>query len=446
MIREPYSLEAEQGVLGAMMIDPSLIDALSADLLSSDFHWQDNADVFSAIVELRSTDVPVDFLTVAEKIGGKGAIAMTAELQRSTPSAANAMTYARIVKERSTDRALIAAAQRIHEIAHDSMPTADKVSAAQSEMLAIDGKSATPEISSAKDVMRKHLAELERRKDLDGRMDGLETGIKGLDKRLMGLKAEQLIVIAGRAKMGKTTLAMGIVRHVGIRQKKNVLVISLEMSNGGLMDRMLAAEGGVPLGSIKSGGAPEEYPSQINAASWAVINSGIYLSERPGLSISRIRSMARRHKMTHGLDLLVIDHIGLVDGEPGLITPLQKISEITRQSKLLAKELKIPVIILSQLNRSLESRPDKRPMPSDLRDSGSIEQDCDLCLFVYRDEVYNPNSEHKGIAEVIIGISRDTEQGTEYCKYEGEFNRITDLDAGQHVRPIDNPMPARRGM
>jgi replicative DNA helicase len=313
-------------------------------------------------------------------------------------------------------------------------------------MLAIDGQSATPEVSSAKDVMRKHIVELERRAALAGKMDGLETGLRGLDKRLMGLKPEQLIVIAGRAKMGKTTLAMGIVRHIGIRQKKQVLVISLEMSNGGLMDRMLAAEGEVPLGAIKAGTATETHSAGVTGAAHKIMSSGIYLSERPGLTISRIRSMARRHKMTHGLDLLVIDHIGLVDGEPGLITPLQKISEITRQSKLLAKELKIPVIILSQLNRSLESRPDKRPMPSDLRDSGSIEQDCDLCLFVYRDEVYNPDSEHKGIAEVIIGIARDVEQGTEYCRYEGQFNRITDLDSGTRVVPIAKPAPKTKGI
>ncbi|MSR12874.1 MAG: replicative DNA helicase, partial [Gammaproteobacteria bacterium] len=164
MTREPFSLEAEQGVIGAMLIDPSLIDSVSADLLSSDFYFADNADAFSAVLELRAESSPVDFLTVAEKMGGVGAIAITAELQRNTPSAANAMTYARIVKERSTDRCLIAAAQRIHEIAHNDMPTVDKVSAAQSEMLSIDGTAATPEISSAKDVMRQHLVELERRK------------------------------------------------------------------------------------------------------------------------------------------------------------------------------------------------------------------------------------------------------------------------------------------
>jgi replicative DNA helicase len=430
-MRDPYSLEAENGVLGAMLIKPELIDMLSADLAEADFYWEANRETYRAILSLRAEGKAVDFLTVAERMGVN--IAETAELQRNTPSAANAQEYSRIVKARSLDRSLINAAQTIHEIAHSDSATADKVSAAQAEVLAIDGTAASQEIIHAGDVMRAHIEELERREELKGAMDGLSTGLADLDAKINGLKPEQLIVVAGRAKMGKTTFAMGIARHNAIRANKQVLVISLEMSNAQIMDRLIAAEGGVPLGALKDGSATTEYSLQVTAAAGKIINSGLCLSERPGLTISRIRSMARRHKMVRGLDLLIIDHLGLIDAEDSSMNTLARVSEITRQSKLLARELKIPVILLSQLNRALEQRADRRPMPSDLRDSGTIEQDADLVFFVYRDEVYDPNSAHKGIAEIIVGIARDVEQCTVFTSYQGQYNRFMDLAQGQHI-------------
>jgi replicative DNA helicase len=430
-MRDPYSHEAECGVLGAMLIKPELIDMLSADLAEADFYWQNNRDTYRAILSLRAEGKAVDFLTVAERMGVN--IADTAELQRNTPSAANAQEYARIVKARSLDRSLINAAQTIHEIAHSDSATADKVSAAQAEVLAIDGTAASQEIIHAGDVMRAHIEELERREELKGAMDGLSTGLADLDAKINGLKPEQLIVVAGRAKMGKTTFAMGIARHNAIRAKKQVLVVSLEMSNAQIMDRLIAAEGGVPLGALKDGSATTQYNLEVTAAAGKIMNSGLCLSERPGLTISRIRSMARRHKMMRGLDLLIIDHLGLIDAEDSSMNTLARVSEITRQSKLLARELKIPVILLSQLNRALEQRADRRPMPSDLRDSGTIEQDADLVFFVYRDEVYDPNSAHKGIAEIIVGIARDVEQCTVFTSYQGQYNRFMDLAQGQHI-------------
>lgn len=429
-MRQPYSLEAEHSLLGAMLIKPELIDTVCADITEADFHWTENGDVFRAIMALRTERKAIDFMTVADQMGGGAAIATTAELHRNTPSAANAAEYARIIKERSLDRSLIGAAQSIHEIAHGTEPTANKVAAAQAEVLAIDGEAASVEIVHAGDVMRSHVDELERRNNLKGKMDGLSTGLKDLDAKVNGLKPEQLIVVAGRAKMGKTTFAMGIARHNAIRAGKQVLVISLEMSNQQIMDRLIAAEGGVPLGGLKDGTAINTHSTEVTAAAGKIIQSGLCLSERPGLTISRIRSMARRHKMTRGLDLLVIDHLGLIDAEDSSMNTLARVSEITRQSKLLARELKIPVILLSQLNRALEQRADRRPIPSDLRDSGTIEQDADLVFFVYRDEVYDANTPYKGIAEIILGIARDVEQCTVHTGYQGQFNRFVDLAPG----------------
>lgn len=450
--RNPFSQEAEQGVLGAMLINPELIDALAADLLYSDFYFEQNRVVYRAIMTLKARNASVDFLTVADEVdtmpSGDPAIIYCTDLHRNTPSAANAKAYAQIVHERAIDRELISAAQRIHDIAHSSSPTQDKISSAQSEILGVDAEAATPEVMHAWDVMGSHVDELERRFLLKGAMDGLSTGLVDLDKQLCGLKPEQLIVIAGRPKMGKTTFAMGIARHNAFRAQKSVLVVSLEMSNAQIMDRLIAAEGEVPLGAIKSGEALGTHGSQITYAAGQVKQSKLTLSDRPGLTISRIRTMARRHKMVHGLDLLVIDHIGLLDAEDKAMNALARVSEITRQAKLMAKELRIPVIILSQLNRSLEQRPNKRPIPSDLRDSGTIEQDADVVMFVYRDEVYHEDTQDRGVAEIIIGLGRDVETGTIRTAFQGQYNRFVDLTgyAREEAAPPPPKVVPMRGM
>jgi len=262
----------------------------------------------------------------------------------------------------------------------------------------------------------------------------------------MGLKGGQLIVIAGRAKMGKTTAAMGIVRHNAIRAKTHGAVFSLEMSRVELVDRMIAAEGSVPLTLIKNGEAMSEYATEVTAA-FANINTGrLTILDRPGWTMSKIRTWCRKRKRRKGLDYVVIDHLGLLDGEMPGQSPLQRTSEATRQAKLLAKELDIPVIVLCQLNRSLEQRTDKRPIPSDLRDSGTIEQDADLVLFVYRDEVYNPEGQYKGIGEIIIGLARDVECKTIYTHYEGRFNRFRDMDY-EYQPPVEQQAKTgKRGM
>lgn len=449
--RNPYSQEAEQCVLGAMLIAPEMIDMLADELTESDFYFRQNALVFRAIMQLKAEQTPIDVITVADKAvilppDSSPALPYVADLHRNTPGVSNAAVYARIIRERSLDRHLIRVSSSIHDIAHGDMPAVDKVSAAQSEVMSVNATSASAEVVSAADVLRTHVDELERRHQLKGAMDGLSTGIKDLDTALQGLKPGQLVVVAGRAKMGKTTFAMGIARHNAIRKGKSVLVASLEMSKGELMDRVLAAEGEINLTSIKNGSAVGDNPDQLYSTAAKVMGSGLHIIDRPSLTISRIRSMARRHKMEHGLDLLLIDHIGLLDGEDARMNQLQKISEITRQSKILANELGIPVIILCQLNRALEQRPNKRPIPSDLRDSGTIEQDADIVLFVYRDEVYYPDTQDKGIGEIIIGLGRDVETGTIRAAYQGQYNRFVDLAPGYSAPYREHSAPPARGM
>ncbi|SFQ46384.1 replicative DNA helicase [Geopseudomonas sagittaria] len=431
-MRDPYSLEAEHSVLGAMIKRPELIDVLSADLAAEDFYWPENADLFRTILGVAAANQPIDALTVGESFRsapeGHSGISYVGELVKNTPSTANAGRYAEIVRERSLDRALILCSDRLNEIAHGDQDAADKVAAAQAEVLSLDSEAATAEVIAAADVLRDHIPVLERREELKGELDGLSTGIADLDEKLQGLRPEQLIILAGRPAMGKTTLAMNIAAHNAIRGGKQVLVVSLEMSNGQLMDRFLAAEGKIPLQDIKSGrGGKGENGIRLTAAAGKIRDSGLSMSDRPGMTMSRIRSLARRHKRRYGLDLMVIDYLQLLDEEGGSGNRTEAVSAMTRGAKLMARELQIPVILLSQLNRSLEQRPNKRPINSDLRESGAIEQDADVIMFVYRDEVYHEDSQYKGVAEVIIGKGRDIETGTVRTAFMGQFSTFAQL-------------------
>jgi replicative DNA helicase len=431
--KDPYSQEAEQAVLGAMLIKPELIDILAADLKESDFFFADNRAVFKAITRLHSSGKPVDFLTVGEDIGtlygGAPAFAYTAELHHNTPSAANAKAYAQTVISRSIDRSLVAACYNISEIVEGEGSAEDKIARAHAEITSINTGSGEAETIHISNALAAHIKELERRESLDGSIDGLSTGIPALDNKIQGLKPGGLYVIAGRPKMGKTTLAMNWADDQAVKQKKQVLVFSLEMTQKQLIDKSLASLGSIPLSALKDGSALKSHAKELVETAAMLNASGLELYDRKGATISRIRSVARRHKMKHGLDVLYVDHIGLVDVDDARASPVQRISEITRALKLLAKELDVPVIMLSQLNRALEQRPNKRPIPSDLRESGTIEQDADMIIFVYRDEVYEPNTEYRGVAEIIIAVARDVEPCMQRVRYQGKYSLFSDMRA-----------------
>ena len=433
-MRDPYSLEAEHGVLGAMFLRPELIDLLSADLAVEDFYYEDNAAIYRGILDLHGAGQPVDIVTIGAHIGelpcGSPAFAYAFEISRNTPSVANAASYAGTVRERSLDRSLIELSVRINEIAYGDQPTADKVAAVQAEAQAVDSQSATSEVIKAEDILDGYIEVLQARADRGDEIDGLSTGIPDLDEKLQGLKPGQLIIIAGRPAMGKTTLAMNIASNAAIREGKSVMAFSLEMDNTGLMDRFMASEGRVPLQLIKNGKAPHEYGAELMGAAAKLKHSNLYLSDRASMSMNRMRAAARRHKRRYGLDLMVIDYLQLVDSDSRTFSREQEVSHMTRTAKLMARELGIPVILLSQLSRECEKRPNKRPMCSDLRESGAIEQDADIILFVYRDEVYHEHSEAKGIAEIIIGKGRDIAGGTVRAAFLGQYSRFEQLAAG----------------
>lgn len=450
-MRDPYSLEAEHGVLGAMMMRPDLIADISAELTASDFYFEDHGDIFKAIVSLDDGKTGIDIISVAEKIGslenGDSPLSYLGQIHRNTPSAANAMTYCRIVKERSLDRMLLGVAQKVNELAYSDLPAVDKIAQSQAAVLAVDGDLEDDGEVELSDYLRDYVEVQQRRHDMKGMLNGLSTGLKELDEAVMGIRGGQLVVIAGRAKMGKTTFAMNMVRHNIIREGKKGAVISLEMSRTELTDRMVAAEGSIPMGKIKSGEAASEYGAEMTGALALLNKAKVRILDRPGWTMSKIRTWARKRKRRYGLDFLVIDHLGLLQAEVAGHTALQRTSDATMNAKLLAKELDIPVILLCQLNRALEQRTDKRPMPSDLRDSGTIEQDADMVLFVYRDDYYHKDSPHKGIAEIIIGIARDIECKTIYAAYDGQYNRFRDLAPGSLPEPRqEQPKQKGRGM
>lgn len=434
-MREPYSLEAEHGLLGAMLQRPELIDVLSDDLTAEAFYFPENAQVYSAIKALRSAQKSVDFLTVGDHIGtmanGDVAMAYCAEIVNGTPSVASAATYAQIVRDRAVDRALYALGQEAMDVAQGEQDTQTKIAAIQSAAMAIDSGLDSDDIVRASDVLAEQVEVWDERHARHVRGEtliGLSTGLADLDEKLGGLQPEQLIIVAGRPAMGKTTLAMGWALHAALHQKKSALIISLEMSKGQLMDRAVASEGKIPLNLMKNGTACQSHGQQMLAASNLIRQANLFFSDKPAATMGRIRSAARRHKMRFGLDLLVIDYLQLMEGEGGNRT--EEVSGMSRGCKLLARELGIPVVVLSQLSRKCEERPNKRPIPSDLRESGAIEQDADVILFVYRDEVYNENSEAKGIAEIIVGKGRDVETGTVRAAFLGQFNRFENLAAG----------------
>lgn len=445
---ELFSQEAEQSVLGAMLLRPELIDTLSSELTAEDFYYSENGEIYRAILKLRNENKKIDVLTVTERLGmiqlSNGEtidpLHYVGSIARNTPSVANAQAYADIVRERSVCREMVTIGQFANEVAYSQESTADKISLIQGKALALDSETTMHEVSHAGDVLVDHVEELQRRFDLGDTIDGLSTGNDDLDEKLGGLKGGELIVIAGRPAMGKTAFAMNIAEHAAIQQDKSVLVVSLEMTNNVLMDRLLASVGKIPLKEIKSGQVAANYSSELTVAVNKIHKSKLYLSDRPNINVMQLRSIARRQKLKHGLDLLVLDYLQLMQGTSKNENRVAEVSEMSRQCKLLARELNVPVIILSQLNRMLEQRGNKRPMLSDLRESGAIEQDADVIMFVYRDEVYSQDSKYKGIAEIILGKSRNSETCTVYTAFNGSISRFDMLTKGWQI-PDDDPPP-----
>ena len=445
----PHSTEAEQAVLGGIMLSNQHWDGIAERVIAEDFYTFAHKAIFLTMVELMSNQTPIDLITLVQALKAKGisdsvgGFAYLADLSNNTPNAINILAYAEIVREKAILRELIAVGNRIAENSYSPKGKDIKMvlDEAEREVFAIAEKrsSSTEGPQNVLSVLESTIARIETLGKLENHngVTGVTTGFVELDKKTAGLQPSDLIIVAARPSMGKTTFAMNLCENAAMASDKPVLVFSLEMPAEQIMMRMIASLARVDQTKIRTGQNLEE-------AEWSKIASvfgmfkqknNLYIDDSSGLTPTELRSRARRvYRENGGLSMIMVDYLQLMRAPAFSDNRTLEIAEISRSLKALAKELEVPVIALSQLNRTLEQRADKRPVNSDLRESGSIEQDADLIMFIYRDEVYNDNSEDKGVAEIIIGKQRNGPIGRVRLAFNGQFSRFDNLAEQREYR------------
>lgn len=440
----PHSVDAEQAVLGGLMLDNRAWDQIADKISEKHFYRRDHQIIFRAMGTLVSQSKPLDVITVSEELltmespENAGGLAYLGELAKNTPSAANIVAYADIVYERAILRELINVGTTITESAFDPQGKASAEILDQAEKRVFDIadrgiRGAGPE--PIRSIVAKTLDNIELRFQNNTPITGIATGFTDFDRLTTGMQAGDLIIVAGRPSMGKTILGMNIAEHAAIRGQKAVLVFSMEMPGESLAMRMLSSLGRIDQNKLRTGKLVEEDWTRLTSAVGLLGGAKLYIDETPALSPMELRARARRiAREREQLGLIVVDYLQLMRGQNPSENRTAEISEISRSLKTLAKELNVPIIALSQLNRSLEQRPNKRPVMSDLRESGAIEQDADLIVFIYRDEVYNDDSPDKGTAEIIIGKQRNGPIGTIRLTFMGQYTRFDNFMT-EHVMP-----------
>lgn len=429
----PYNLEAERALLGGIFYNNDLFGEIVEVLQADDFYSKENAIIFGAMVELYSEGNTIDAILVNEKI--KKTEKVNAELIEKKlgeildeiTSSYNLVEYANLIREKATLRKLGITGTKITEIAYkDDRAVGDIVDEAEALVLGLSNKMTKKEIVPIKFATIEEIKRQERISLNAGKTTGMSTGFIDLDKSTSGLNNSDLIIIAARPAMGKTAFALNLLLNVAKLENKAVLFFSLEMSTSQLYQRLLAIESGVPLHNIKNGFLDDDSWAKVGIATSKLSNTKIFIGDLPNVNVLEIRSYARKMKSRGELDLIVIDYLQLLKGTSrNGDNRQQEISDISRSLKSLARELDVPVIALSQLSRQVESRVDKRPVLSDLRESGAIEQDADIVAFLYREEYYIPETENKGITELIIGKQRNGPTGTVKLNFLEAFTRFT---------------------
>lgn len=438
-----HSIESEQSVLGGLLLNNSALDRVADKLRTEDFYRHEHQLIYKSICDLDGESKPFDFLTTSEHLSSLGVLercggmAYLAGLANNTPTTANITSYAQIVRDKATERSLISVSTKIHEIVYGDGLTRDKLDKAQSLVLAVADDRASSGPLTAKEVMPEVLNEIERRMNTPGLL-GTETGFTDLDQKTSGLQDGDLILIAGRPSMGKSTIASNIAEHVVLNSKKTALIFSMEMSREQVLMRSISSVGRIDFQHVRTAKLRDEEWSRLTTASANLIRSNLIIDDSPALTVMEVRARARRVKREHGLNLIVVDYLQLMAGEGE--NRVNEVAAISAGLKAIAKELKVPVIALSQLNRGVENRTNKRPVMSDLRDSGSLEQDADVILFLYRDEVYNSDSPAKGTAEIIIGKQRNGPIDTVRLVFHGHMVRFDNYVGGPI---IDNNAPRK---
>ncbi|WP_111642765.1 replicative DNA helicase [Marinimicrobium alkaliphilum] len=433
----PHSVEAEQAVLGGLMLDNKRFDAVREVVSEVDFYRGDHKAIFRMMSILVEQSAPLDVITLSEelhrhdeleRVGGLGYLT---ELAANTPSAANILAYARIVRERSTLRQLISVAQEIKKTSYSpaGLDADDLLQLAEKRMAEIaEDRPKEGGLLGVNDLLKEAVARIDELFRSGDDITGVTTGLADLDERTSGWQPGELIILAARPSMGKTALALNFVESALFSQKQPVLVFSMEMPSSALVMRMMSSVGRIDQGRIRNGKLTEEDWPKLSAAVSKIKDRPLFIDDTPGLTPQEVRARTRRIAREHGNpSLIMIDYLQLMQVAGSTEGRTQEISEISRSLKALAKEFSCPVVALSQLNRGVEQRPNKRPMNSDLRESGAIEQDADVILFIYRDDYYNEDSPDKGIAELILGKQRNGEIGTCRAAFIGKFTRFENL-------------------
>jgi len=433
----PHSLEAEQAVLGGLMLENQAWDEIAGRIDEGDFYRQDHRLIYRAIARLADQGEPRDVVTLSDWLKGQslledaGGLGYLGTLAKDTPSAANIRAYADIVRGHSVLRNLIRTGSQIAELGFqpEGRATAELLDHAERLIFAIaeQGRQTGQGFLPIKSLLKTAVDRIDTLFHSEDGLSGLATGLRDFDDRTNGLQNGDLVIVAGRPSMGKTSFAMNIVEHVAVSLKIPTAVFSMEMPGEQLALRMISSLGRVDQTRVRTGRLHDEDWHRVTSAVALMSEAPLYIDDTPALTPTDLRSRARRLKREHGLGLIVVDYLQLMQMSGYRENRTAEISEISRSLKSLAKELGVPLVALSQLNRNLEQRPNKRPVMSDLRESGGIEQDADLITFIYRDEVYNEDSQDKGVAEIIIGKQRNGPIGTCRAAFLGQFTRFESL-------------------
>ena len=431
----PHSKEAEQSVLGSMLSSPLAVGAACEILKPDDFFFGQNKEVYAAILELFNENAPIDMVTVSDRLNQRdkldsiGGVTYLSTLVLAVPTTGNVEYYAKIVKDKATLRRLIYSTQGILSMAYDEGDTTERI-IDRSEQLILDISSnkEQADIVHISDIMMSAYDDMVQNSLNKGTVTGVSTGFNYINNATGGLHGGELIIVAGRPGMGKSSFAVNIAEHAAINENIPVAIFNLEMSKSMIVNRIICSQALVDSQNIRKGDFQPEDWQQICAVIDKVSAAPIYIDDSSSITVSEIRAKCRRLKQTKNLGLVVIDYLQLMQGSKRADNRQQEISEISRSLKVLAKELDIPVIALSKLSITSETRSDKRPMLSDLRESGAIEQDADLVMFLYRDDYYNKDSQEKNIAEVIIAKQRSGSTGTFKLGWQGRYTKFVNID------------------
>jgi len=432
----PNSLEAEQSVIGSMIMDKEAIVAATEALHKDDFYHQQYGILFEAMKELFEAGMPVDLVTLQNKLKEKdvpkevSGLEFVRDIITAVPTSANVKYYANIVKENAVKRRLIRITEDIENECYAGKETLESVlDKTEKDIFGLLSSRSGGDFVPIRTVVMNALEKIEKASKQSGTVTGIATGFIDLDYRTAGLQPSDLILVAARPSMGKTAFVLNIAQYVAFHENKSVAIFSLEMSKEQLVNRLFSLEARVDAQALRTGNLSDADWEKLVEGAGIIGDSRLIIDDTPGISISELRSKCRKYKLEHGLDIIIIDYLQLMTGSGrGSESRQQEISDISRSLKGLARELNVPVVALSQLSRAVEQRPDHRPMMSDLRESGAIEQDADVVMFIYRDDYYNKETDRKGISEIIIAKQRNGPIGTVDLAWLPEYTKFANLE------------------